>query len=1184
MSVTIDSLDIQIRSSAGSAAKNIDDLATALGNLNQNAKVTKIVNSLEKLNTALSNMKGQQAVMSQLSALSKSLASLAAIPKLTGLRSAVQELKKLPEVMSSLNTADLAQFISKMKLLAKGLSPLATQIDKISKGFSKLPPQVSKCVTAVKRLDSANKSAAKSAKEHGSAVNAQSMNLLTAYENMSNVFSMIHGVQDAAAKVLNDAIQWDGIQFQFGRAFGEDAEVVLEYAEKVSDALKINKQQFMESASLYGSLLKGFGVEQKQVTTMAVGLAELSYDIWAAYNNRYATLDDASEAVRSAITGEIEPIRNAGIALTEASMQEFADSYNLAAEKATDVVTALEEIQMKAKETGELEPLRKAMADIESQASSAKSEIVDMVSNGISNEAMQATADMLGLGMSIEKMTEAQKSELRYATMVNAAMNQGIIGTYAREMETAEGAVRTLSQQVKTLGQAFGSLFIPALKIALPYLSAFVELVTEGIIALAAMFGIEFQQIDWSNSTGMAQTANSANATADALGAAADEAKKLKSYTMGFDELNVINPGADSDSGSGSGTGAGANGGSLGLDLETLWDNAVFESASKQVDELKEKIKAYIEEHKIMLSVVGSIAAFLTLAKAIRGLNALFGLTKTWGNLVSVFNGIKTAAVGFAGAVSNFGAFVTLLKEGSGLIPTLAAAFPKLATVVSSIGSAFGTVGTAIGGALSSIGGLVGGGVVAGLGLVAAAITAVVSVVIFLKRNWEEVTNAVKGFFETNIVPKLDGIKESWERMKSALADVLPEGVLQWFRDAGEWIGNIVKKIGEWFASVNWLDAIGKAFEWLGGLIFSVVGGALSSAFSTVMQLIQGVIKWFSGAIQFISGFAEFWIALFTGGDLIEPLEKMWKGIVDIFTGLYDSTIGLIVNWFKSMIDWFTELWDELVGHSIVPDMVEAIIEWFLSLPGKILQPIKNFCSNVKDAFVKLWDGVKSWWNTNVAPKFTLAYWKNKFDVIKQAIRSKLDEVKQSASEKWASITSWFTTNIAPKLTLKFWLDKFKNLKEGFTQTIKNAVNAGIDLMNSFIGWLNSRLSFSWDGLTIAGKEIFKGGSIQLFTIPTIPRLETGGFLEDGLFTMNRGEIAGKFTNGKSVVANNQQIVEGIAAGVYEAVVAAMNATNGRSDQNVNVYLDGKQIYASVKKTESERGRTLMGNQLGYVY
>lgn len=83
---------------------------------------------------------------------------------------------------------------------------------------------------------------------------------------------------------------------------------------------------------------------------------------------------------------------------------------------------------------------------------------------------------------------------------------------------------------------------------------------------------------------------------------------------------------------------------------------------------------------------------------------------------------------------------------------------------------------------------------------------------------------------------------------------------------------------------------------------------------------------------------------------------------------------------------------------------------------------------------------------------------------------------------------------------------------------------------------------------------------------------------------MNRGEIAGKFNNGKSVVANNQQIVEGIAEGVYSAVVAAMSETQQGGGQPVNVYLDGKQIYSSVKRTEARRGVNLMGNQLGYVY
>ena len=58
MSVTIDSLDIQIKSSAGSAAQNIEDLAKAISTLNASAKVTKTVNALNSLNTALSSMKG----------------------------------------------------------------------------------------------------------------------------------------------------------------------------------------------------------------------------------------------------------------------------------------------------------------------------------------------------------------------------------------------------------------------------------------------------------------------------------------------------------------------------------------------------------------------------------------------------------------------------------------------------------------------------------------------------------------------------------------------------------------------------------------------------------------------------------------------------------------------------------------------------------------------------------------------------------------------------------------------------------------------------------------------------------------------------------------------------------------------------------------------------------------------
>ena len=192
--------------------------------------------------------------------------------------------------------------------------------------------------------------------------------------------------------------------------------------------------------------------------------------------------------------------------------------------------------------------------------------------------------------------------------------------------------------------------------------------------------------------------------------------------------------------------------------------------------------------------------------------------------------------------------------------------------------------------------------------------------------------------------------------------------------------------------------------------------------------------------------------------------------------------------------------------------------------------------------------------------------------------------MKKAAETKWGEIKGWYNKNIAPKFTKDYWTAKFSGLKDGLIEAVRGGVNGAVAKINSFISWLNSYLVINIPAIEIKGKEIFEGANFKIATIPSIPTFKDGGFIEDGLFTMNRGEIAGKFAGGKSVVANNQMIVEGIAAGVYEAVVAAMNDTRGGEGQAINVYLDGKQIYASVKKTESERGVQLMGSQLGYSY
>ena len=77
----------------------------------------------------------------------------------------------------------------------------------------------------------------------------------------------------------------------------------------------------------------------------------------------------------------------------------------------------------------------------------------------------------------------------------------------------------------------------------------------------------------------------------------------------------------------------------------------------------------------------------------------------------------------------------------------------------------------------------------------------------------------------------------------------------------------------------------------------------------------------------------------------------------------------------------------------------------------------------------------------------------------------------------------------------------------------------------------------------------------------------SGGFPTEGqLFLANEGsapEMVGTM-GGRTAVANNDQIVEGIRQGVYDAVVAANG--NGNGDVQVRVYLDSREIKAGQQR------------------
>ena len=608
---TIDSLQIEIKSSSTDAAKGIDDLSAALGRLKKNGSFKTVSNNLNNLSGALRNLPNVHSASNSLRTLANSIEKLKGIGSVSSLTNSltklpaalnslsninlekvapqikaiaaavaplssvkgggfgtmVNSLKNLGKVTDSLSDEKIAQFASKVELLSQKLEPLSAKMATIKSGFQS--------------INSGARSAAGGVDKLGDQINISTLNMANMITTIQGVVAALQPLIQLLVKTIGDAMEWDGIQYQFGNSFGEQADLYYEKITQITDALSINKQAFMENSAMAASMLVGFGVDKADAREMGVGYTELAYDIWAAFNNVYKTLDGADgamAAVRSAISGEVEPIRRAGFTIVESTLEQTAANH--------------------------------------------------------------------GLQISIETATEAQKSYLRYLTLVDQAQRKGVIGTYAREMQTAEGLMRTFTQQLKTLGQAFGSLFLPILVKVMPYLQAFVELLTEAVQRLASIFGIEIQDIGdtWNDYTEGSSTAiENTNGITDALDGATESAKALKNAAIGIDELNVISPTAASSDSAGGGAGGGVGGGGFSdLDVDSLWDESIFQNLKGQIDEIKEKIKDWLP----LIEAIGlGIAAWSLLSLISSAGEAMVALSQLEGKIGLLKKGLAGLAI-----------------------------------------------------------------------------------------------------------------------------------------------------------------------------------------------------------------------------------------------------------------------------------------------------------------------------------------------------------------------------------------------------------------------------------------------------------------------------------------------------------------------------------------------------------
>lgn len=558
--VDITSLSVEISAESQGAELNIDKLAAAISNLRTKGNVAKVCSSLDKLSASISALKSSSTGLDGLSKITSFMNGLAnvdltksakgirsvanalnkissvnlgnmdfsglgskmnslknglspissisdsSIKSLRGVSSAINSIAKIPSITKKLDSKTLDDFAEVCKKVASAISPLASKLDKVGRSFSSLPSKIKSAVNSTTRFSSANQKASTSL----SSLASQLETIKKRAAQLVSLKAIATYLANAVTK-FNDFYEATDL---FNNAMGELSGQATELINKMESLLGIDPTEAMTNIATIQSLATSFGLASDKAYILSKNLTQLAYDESSYWNKDTAT---TFTAIASAISGELEPIRRLGVDLSQARLQQ----------------------------------------------------------------------ELLALGFNkqVSSLSQADKAVLRYIAIMKQTTN--IQGNLAQTISSPANMVRILKSEISQLAKAVGQLLYPAFKAILPVLIAAVDLIKEFVVSLASVFGQKIEFTDFSKTQkDIGGVTSAMDDTADATKAAA---KAAKDYTMGFDELNIIDPSQNSGS---SGSGSGGAAGNLLGDVDLSQYDMFKDYAGSAVDEIKAKLKS----------------------------------------------------------------------------------------------------------------------------------------------------------------------------------------------------------------------------------------------------------------------------------------------------------------------------------------------------------------------------------------------------------------------------------------------------------------------------------------------------------------------------------------------------------------------------------------------------------------
>ena len=755
----------------------------------------------------------------------------------------------------------------------------------------------------------------------------------------------------------------------------------------------------------------------------------------------------------------------------------------------------------------------------------------------LSQARLKQTALNLGVKESVANMTQAEKAELRYyAIMTQVTTAQGDM---ARTLEAPANQLRILQAQLTQAARAIGNIFIPALNAILPYAIAVAQVIREIANALANLAGFKLTDVDYS---GVNSAAVGAGSLADNLDDAAGAAKKLKQYTAGFDELNVFAP----NTGSGSGAGAGGAGG-FDFDLPTY--DFLGDAVQTRIGEIKKMIEDTLAE------ITTIVSGFMLAVGAILVVTG-----------VNIPLGVGLMAAGAVGLVATVGLNWTAMS--SELASTLALITGVVGGFLLALGAimAFSGANLPLGIALMALG---------GASLVTAAVI-----------NWHNSDQHL-----TDALTTLTGVLAGAS---------LAVGAMLAFTGVAIGLGIALMAVG----AVTLVSAA--ALNW------NSLPDALASPLSRVGLLVSGATLAL-GAILAFSGCMPLGIALMAIGatSLVSVMALNWNGLSDeiqnviaVITTVVSVAflaIGAALAFSGANIPLGLALLAAgavTMGTAIMPnwndlsDNVQQKISMITTVVGGALLAVGAILA-LSGVALPLGLGLMAAGALSLGAIATLNW-----DFVVNSIKKVVSVITGILSGALIVLGVLLCLSgagvglglavLAAGLSLSYaaWtLDD-----NPITRFVRQMANSIIGLVNGVIDAINDMFHIQFNGLSVMGITLIPAFDIRLVDIPHIPFFEDGGFPNEGQLFIAReagAEMVGAMGR-RTAVANNDQIVEGISAGVSVAndgVIAAIYALlNVVEEKDMSVVIGDNEIGHSYDRYKEKRGRQVSTGVFANAY